>query len=155
MGFALQYRQAIEMWVNAADQQGITRPKQMLRGDGGTYVARSGSNEIGSLLGGYVLEHDLERWKVAHDASKQPIDENALPVEHIDIGVGDFAMDQQRQSTVLHGSKRRISTSKIGHTGSRMGGRACGIVFDADDETRRLRARNFIGRGIVGQIERH
>src|SRR5439155_13518645 len=120
------------------------RPDKMLRRDGGAYVGRGGGDEIDGLARRDVLQNDLERREITHDPGKHTRDEYPLTVEYIDIGVGDFAMNEQREPMLLHGSERVVCAGHLSDPRLRVRRRASRIIFEPDDEPRCASLRNVV-----------
>src|SRR5437016_13923836 len=78
MRFALEYRQTVAMGTKTAREKRVARIRKMLRRDGRADVRGRGGDEFDAFASRHVLEHELERRKVAHDARKRLVDEHAL-----------------------------------------------------------------------------
>ena len=50
----------------------------------------------------------LSAGKSRNDAREHLVDEHAFAIEHVDLGRGDFAVNQQRQRMLLHRFERRV-----------------------------------------------
>ena len=54
-----------------------------------------------------MLHHDAEAGDVAADRVEHAVDEHGLAVEDVDGGVGDLAVDEERQADLGHASRAR------------------------------------------------
>ncbi len=105
MRFALQHRQAIEVRPQSAREQRVARIHAVLRRDRRRDIRGRFADERDGFARRDVLEHDAQRGKIADDRCELPLDEHALAVEHVDRGIGDFAVDRQ------HDALRSIAAS--------------------------------------------
>ena len=71
-----------------------------------------------------VLEDDLQLRKVGAQRDQLLLDETGFAVEHVDLGVGHFAVHQQRQPAALQRLERRVDPPQVGDPGIAVGGRA-------------------------------
>ncbi len=126
----------------------------MLRRDGCRDVRRRSRDELRCLASGDVLEHDLERRKIAHDARELAIDEHPLAIEHVHVGVGNLAVQLQRDAVALHCVEHAMHARQVGDAGIGIGGGTRGVVLHAGDEARRFGRGDFVDGGVVGQVKR-
>ena len=55
---------------------------------------------------------------------RMPLDEDALAIEHVDVGIGDFAVQRQHEAVLLHRRERRLRPLDRRDAGVRVGRRA-------------------------------
>src|SRR5439155_6312329 len=91
-------RQAIHVRAETALEDGVAIDDEVMRGDGGSNGPRGSADEIDGILGGDVLEHDLEAGNAVDQGCQDALDEDSLAVEHVDLGVRRFAVDQERHA---------------------------------------------------------
>ncbi len=162
VGLALEHGQAVVVGPHAAFEHGIAVVQQMMRREGcgqkrrtlGIPVVRL-LNERGGLGRGDVLQHDLELGKSAAQSDEMPLDEHRLAVEHIHLGVGHFAVNQQRHPDLLHGVERRIDALEFGHSAVRISRCARRVELERMHHAAVLRLGHHRRGGVVGEIERH
>ena len=113
---------------------------------------------LGHVLRGFargdVLEHDLEFGEIAAQRNQLLVDEGRLAVEQVDLAARDFTVHQQQQAGALHGFERRIGLAHVGHAGIAVGRRTRGIQLESH-HARGLGAHDFLGRDVVGEVQRH
>jgi len=85
-----------------------------VRSDGGGHVGAGPLDERDHLARGDVFQYHLEARKTLDDALQMSLDEHRLAVEHVDLGIGHLAMQQQRQTGLLHGREHRVAAREIG-----------------------------------------
>jgi hypothetical protein len=74
-------------------------------------ATRAGAaHELDRVGGGDVLEHDAQPREVAQQRRQLAVEEHALAVEHVDVGVRDLAVQQQRHVVPFH---RRERTARL------------------------------------------
>jgi hypothetical protein len=127
----------------------------VLRRDRRRDVGRRSGDERSRLRGGDVLQHDLQCRKVAHDRAQQSLDEDALAIEDVDVRIGDFSVQRQHDTLLLHRRERGIDALERRDPRVRVRRRAGGVVLDRVNEARCLGARDFRSARVVGQVERH
>ena len=151
---ALEDRQAVPVRPHAAGEQGIAVVEQMVRGQRRRGVRAGFGDVLGALLRGDVLEHDLQSRKAAPQTDQVALDEDRLAVEHVDLGIGHLAVHQQDHALALGRLQHPGDLPEIGDAGVAVGGGARGIELDRRDAGR-ARPAHLVGRGAVGQVERH
>ncbi len=127
----------------------------MMRGNGGGDRVRRGIDEFHRVRGGDVLEHDLQRGKSLNQLGQHPLDEYLLPVEHVHVGVHDFAVHQQRQACILHRRQGGIGALDIGDARCRVGGRPGRVKLHRVHMIAGGGALDFVRGRLVSEIERH
>ena len=103
MNFSFEHRQAVIVRPHAPQKQGIAVEQQMVRCDGGCGVGPGLRHILRGLAGGDVFQHDFQLRKVTAQRRQVLVDEHGLAVEHINLGISHFAMNQQGHAQVLHG----------------------------------------------------
>lgn len=101
-----------------------------------------------------MLEDDLEFGEVAAQRDQVLVNEGGLAVEQVDVAAGDLAVHQQQQAFALHGFERRVDLAQVGDAVVAVGGGA-GRVELAGDDAGGLGAHDFLGRQVVGEVQRH
>ena len=142
------------MRADAALEDGVAVVQQVMRGDGGGQVGAGVLHVLRRFLGRDVLEHDLELGEVAAQRAQDAVDEDGLAVEQVDLGVGHLAVHQQQQARALHGLQRPVGLAHVGHAGIAVGG-GTGRVELERDHAGVPGTRDFIGRRVVGEVQRH
>ena len=93
---------------------------QMMWGDRGGETRITGqvciTDEINSLLGGDVLQHDAQGWITLAQGNQVGFDECSFAIKHIHITVSDLAMDEQRHVDGLHSLQHLADPGQIAHT---------------------------------------
>ena len=64
-------------------------------------------DEVDGFRGRDMLEDDFELGEVADQRGQHAVDEHRLAVEHVDVRVGDLAVDAQHHADRLHPLERR------------------------------------------------
>ena len=128
------------MRAHAAGEQRIARIQEMLRRDRRGDARRRGGDESGGLRVVMCSSTIRKPGKVAHDLRQRALDENALAIEDVDVGIGDFAMQRQHDALLLHRLERGIDALERGDAGVGIRGRARGVVLDRVNEARSFRA---------------
>ena len=102
-----------------------------------------------------VLEHHLQARHAFDDAAQHAVDEDVLAVEDVDVARSHFAVHLQHEPVFGHRFERGPHHVDRGHArvGMRRGTRR--IELGADDEAAGFRLANLVGRGAVGQVQRH
>ncbi len=102
-----------------------------------------------------VLEHHLEARHAFDDAAQHAVDEDVLAVEDVDVARGHFAVHLQHEPVLGHRFERGPHLVDRGHAGVGMRRGTRRIELGADDEAAGFRLANLVGRGAVGQVQRH
>ena len=63
----LEHRQAIEVWANAAGEQGVAVVKQVVRGEGRRQAVWTVAYECHGLFGGDVFQDDAQLREIVHE----------------------------------------------------------------------------------------
>lgn len=155
MDVALEDRQAIEVRANPADQHVVTVVQQVVCSDGGADLGRSLLDELHGIGGSDVLEHHLEGREALDHSPHVFIDEDLLAIEDIDITMGHFAMDQQRQADFSHGFQDWEDLVDAGHARVRVGSGAGRVQLGGVHEATGLGFTDFVRLGAVGEVEHH
>ncbi len=101
-----------------------------------------------------MLKHDFELGKVPAQRDELGVDEHSFTVKQVNLGRRDFAVHQQQQAFALHGFQRFIGLARIGHARIAVGGGASRVKLDSHHACV-FGAFDFIGRQVVGQVQRH
>jgi hypothetical protein len=83
------------------------------------------------------------------------LDEHRLTVEHVDIGIGDLAVDAEDHANRLHPLEHRREVREVGDAMRGVGRRVRGIELGRGEHPLGLTAREFAGIGGVGEIGGH
>ncbi len=110
-------------------------------------LAPDSVDEIDRVAGGDVLEHDLEAGQALHQRRQHAFDEARLAVEHVDLGVGDLAMDEKRHADGLHALQHRHDTRDIGHAHGRIGRGIGGVELGRGEHALLEALRDRVGVG--------
>ena len=158
MRLPLEHRQAVPVRAQAAGEDGVAVVEQVLRRDGRRKraVGRGRlADVVGGLAGGDVLEDDPQPGHAAAQRLEDPVDEDRLAVEHVDLLIDHLAVHQQRQPDPLHRLQYRIDPLDRADAGVRVRGGAGRIELDAVDDAARLRRLDFRDRGRFGEVQSH
>ena len=98
-------------------EQGIAVPQEVLGGDGGRHIGSRRLDEGCSLLGGDVLHAHPQARLALQQRLQNALDEDSLPIEEVDVGVGHLPMHQQR-----HVALRQHAACIMRTAGLRLGG---------------------------------
>jgi hypothetical protein len=93
-------------------------------------------------------------WEVAAQRNHHAVDEHGFAVEQVDGGVGHLAVHQQQQAVLLHGLERLVGLADVGHAGIAVGGGTGRVELERAHAGNGCQ-RDFLGRQLVGQVERH
>ena len=143
------------MWAYAADQHVVAVVQQMMRGQGCGDAVLGGGDVLRRLRGGDVLHDDFELRITRAQWNQHAVNEYGFAVKNVNLGVGHFAMYQQRHTEFLHFIQCCVAVRQIGHARVGIGGCACGVEFDCFDQSFFMRGLDVLRRGAVGQIQRH
>jgi len=152
---ALQHRQAVEVRPDAPREQRVAAEQQMVSRDRRRDARRRRAHELDRFARGGVLQHHAQPREAGNQRRQDLLDEHALPVEHVDFRVGDFAVHQERHAVLLHGFQRAVAAGDVGHTGVGMRGGSGRVVLDRVHRAARARRGDFLGRRTVGEVQRH
>ena len=152
--FALEHRQAVVMRAQAAAEEGVAVVQQVVRGDGGAGKQVALLHVLHGFARGDVLQHDLEFREIAPQGYELLLDEHRLAVEHIDTGVGDLAVHQQRHAGALQRLQRRVGVAQVSHAGVAVGGGTRRVELDGHHPGL-LRRHDLARLQPVGEVERH
>ncbi|CAM2144453.1 hypothetical protein PT2222_160049 [Paraburkholderia tropica] len=158
MRLALEDRQTVIVRTDAALENRVAVVEQMVRRDRRAEQAGRGvigADVIDGVLRRDVLEHHLQAREVAAQRRHHAVDEDLLAIEQVDVGARHLTVHEQRHAHFLHRFERLRALADVGHARVRICGRARRIQLHAMHETARLRAANFLGRRVVGQVQRH
>ena len=127
----------------------------MLRRDRRGNIRPGTFDELHRFARGDVFEHHFQLGQVANQRGQGALDEHGLAVENIDMGVGHFAMDQQRHPDLRHAFQHAANVGNRGHPVGRPGGGMGGIELGGDEHPFGKAARHLVRIGGIGQVERH
>ncbi len=83
------------------------------------------------------------------------LDEHLLPVKNIDVGIDDFAVNEERHVDLLHALQHARDMLEVRHAGGRVGGGIRRIKLDAGEHPLAKAALDVVGIGVVAQIAGH
>ena len=155
MRFAFQHRQAIQMRTNTAGEHGVAVVEQMVRSDRGSDIGVGALYKLYRLASGDMFKHNFEARVATKQRQQHAINEHGFAIKNIHRRVGHFAMQQQRQAGFFHRRKHRFAAQQIGHARVRVRRRARRIIFHRMHEPTGFCTLDFVGAGIVGEVERH
>ncbi len=92
VGAAFQNRQTVIMRANTTGEHVVAIVEQVMCGDGRRNIGGGGGNKFRSIGGGNVLQHHLQRRKVAHYLAKSAIQKYFFAIKNINRTVGHFAV---------------------------------------------------------------
>ena len=143
------------MRADAADEQRVAIHQQMLRSDRRGDARARGAHEFGR--GAVVTcSKTMRRLRERSTSRRQhAVDEARLAIEHIDVRVGDLAVNLQDEAELAHASQHRLELADVGDAGVGVRGGAGRVEFEAVDQAAGLRALDFRRGGAVGQVQRH
>ena len=153
--FALQYRQAVVVRPDAAQEQRIAVHQQVVGRDGGPDVRPGHLHVLHRVARGDVLDHHLEVREPFHERAQRHLEEGLFTVEDVDLRGGDFAVDEQGDAEFLHLFQRMEATRQAGDAGVRVRGGPRRVELHAVDPAGELCPRDLLGRRVVGQVQRH
>ena len=85
--------------------------QQVVRGNGRSNIGPGLFDELDRIGGGDMFEYYLEVGKVLCDSREFGVDKCTLAVKHIDLGVGDFAVNEERDASRFQAGKERVEIS--------------------------------------------
>ena len=71
-------------------------------------------DEFGGICGGNVLQNDFQRRKGGDNTFEVALNKFRFAVEDVDIGISDFAMDQQWHTLLRHFIQHRPQAIDVG-----------------------------------------
>ncbi len=142
------------MRANAAGEDGVAVVEQMMGRKGGGGEAVRFLHVLRGLQRSDVLEHNFELGKITPQGDELGVDEHRLAIENIDLRRCHFTMHQQRHAGALHGFQRAVGVAQVGDTGVAVGGGARRVELGRH-HAGVPRVFDFIGRQVVGEVERH
>ena len=153
--FALEHRQAVPVWPDAALEDGIAVVEQMMGGDGRCHGQPGILHKFCSVLRRDVLHDHLEFREALSQWQQHGVDEDFFTVEKVDFRIRHLAMHQQRQADALHFGQRVVGFPDIGQTGVGIGRRPGRVELDGLDEAGSGGLGDLAGRRVVSQVEGH
>ena len=102
-----------------------------------------------------MLQHDLQAREIAHQGFQHALDEHRLAVEHVDIGIGHLAMDEERHAEFFHPRQHRAALGEVAHARGGVGGGVGGIELHRGKDAGFEAALDLVGAGVVGQVAGH
>ena len=102
-----------------------------------------------------MLKHDLEAGEIAHDLAQDAVDEHGLAVKNIDVGLGYFAVQQERHADLLHRRKHRIELPKVRYAVAGIGGGVSRIELAGGEDAGQKAIGNIDRIAVIGQIAGH
>ena len=67
-----------------------------------------GAHDFDAIGRGHVFEHHPQGRETHQQGDENIVDEALFPVEDIDVGMGDLAVDQERNGMIAHGGEHGI-----------------------------------------------
>jgi len=102
-----------------------------------------------------VLEHHLESRQALEQRGEHALDEAFLAIEHIHVGIRDFAVHQEWQADLRHAFQHGEYGFDRTHSGVRVSRGAGRIELHAGNEAAGTGGVDLPGRSRLGEIERH
>ena len=128
---------------------------EVLRGNRRRHIRARLCHERRRLSRGDVFEHHSQAGQVADERRQNPFDKHRLAVKDIDMGVGHFAVDQQRHADRFHPFQHAADIGDIGHAMGGTGGGMGGIELGGSENPFGMTTRDFIRCDRVGQVCGH
>src|SRR5690554_4212258 len=114
---AFQDRQAIQVGTDTAHQHVVAVVHQVLGRQGGGQVAAGvGAHKLGGVRRGDVLQDHFQGREGLDGWAQDPFQKHFFPVEDINVGIRDFAVNQKQHAALSHGFKHRVNIADIGNT---------------------------------------
>src|SRR5262249_41475362 len=148
---ALGHGEAIHVWPQATGEECVAVDHQVMRGDGGGEVGAGAGDEIYGFPGRYMLEHDLESRQTLRERLQYTLDEDRLAIGHVDSGIGDLAVDEQRHADIRHTLEHRRDLPDIGHPLRRMSRGVCRIELRRGEDPGAVAALDLAGIAVVAE----
>ena len=102
-----------------------------------------------------MFKNDAQRRKISHQSGQHALDEHRLTIKHVDIGIGNLAVDQQRHSRRFHRGERRSYACHIGNPVCGTGGGMRRIHFSRRKHAVRETFGQHRAGSSIGQVARH
>ena len=112
-------------------------------------------HDISGLLGGDMLDHDLEALMIFKQRQQRVLHEHAFAVENVDRGIGGFAVDQHRHADPFHPLQHRADGLDVPDAVMGVGRGARRIEFCRDPRACGMAFLDLVGGGVVGEIAGH
>ena len=96
MRLAFEHRQAIEMRPQASLEHGIAVIEQVMGGEGARHAGARALDKGHAFRSRDMLQYHPESRQAFDERRKHAVDEDLFAIEDIDLGIGRFAMHQQR-----------------------------------------------------------
>jgi hypothetical protein len=100
-------------------------------------------------------EHHPQLWKIPHHPLHGALDKDPLPVEDVDVGVGDLGVYQQGHVHRLHGLQGRVDGLDAGDAVVGVGGGPGRVQFGGPHHAAGRRVADLFRPQSVGQVEGH
>ncbi len=155
MQFPLGYWQAVGIRAEPAPEHGVAVDLQVMGGDRGSQGWRPALNEGHGLGGGDVLEHHLQPLVTFQQGLELTLNEHRFSIEHIHLGVGHLAVDQQRHADPLHRLEHRRDAGQITHPGLGVGGGPGWIELGGGEDPLAEAPLQLTRIDRVGEVGRH
>ncbi len=155
MPFRFDHRQAEVVRVKPADEERVAVEHQVLRRHGRGDPSRATTHELHTLAGRDVLEHHPETGKAIHQRFQHAIDEGALAVEDVDLGIGQLAVHQKGYVVFLHGGEHGFDPVDRADPGIRVGGGAGRVELDRRHDPVLEGCDDLIRSRAVRQVQGH
>ena len=117
--------------------------------------AREPQHELDRCPRRDVLEDDAQARNACRERRQHLIDEPRFAIEHVDVGVGDFAMHLKDEIPLLHAREHGMHAADVCHAGIGVSRRPGRIELEADDAAARLCPVHLRRIRPVGEVERH
>jgi hypothetical protein len=155
VGFALEHRQAVVVRAHAAGEQRVAVVEQVVRGDGGGRVSVASATYCAASRVVMCSNTTFSSREVAAQRLQVPLDEHRLAVEQVDLGSVTSPCTSSSRPGALHGLERAVGLAQVGHAGVAVGGGAGRVELHRHHAGGVLRARDLVGRRVVGEVQRH
>src|SRR4029453_8016355 len=107
------------------------------------------------VLGGHVLEYDLEPGGIPRKRLELALDENRFTVEHIDFRVDYLTVYQEAHPYLLHALDHTAYFPEVGYAGCGVGGHVRRVDLHASEDARPESRLDLVGIGFVRHVARH
>ena len=102
MNIAFKYRQTVQVRANAAHQHMVAVEHQMLRGDGSSQQFITVTHVLGGVFGGDMFKNHFQAGQALAQGLHHRLNKARFTIENINLGVSDFAVNEQRHPQFFH-----------------------------------------------------
>ena len=143
------------MRLDSAHQHRVAIDVEVLRRDRRGDLRAGRFHKVDSVRGGDVFKHHPQLREGSNNRPQVPVYKFFFTVEHVDIMIGDLAVDTQYDGLGLHPREHGVEVFDVRHTRRRIGGGVGGIHLGRGEHPLGRAAREIIGIGGVGEVAGH